>query len=99
MINKLNLLVMKKIIYPSLLLLVFASCGNNRPGDKEKIKAMNVSLSPPAQANVGSADLAIDDQSVDLKKPAQSAGKAGEVSKKIIKEGDINFEAKDIKQT
>lgn len=80
---------MKKTIYPALLLIfALAACGDrNRP--TEKLKMMNVSLAPPpsAEDKISATDKFIAPES-DVR----------DTSKKITKEGEISFEAGDIKK-
>ena len=90
---------MKRIIYSLLALLMLAGCENGKTNTKEKIKITNVELVPPAVEDIKAVDSKQTPRTLNLSIPANSVGNAGEVSKKIIKEGDISFEAKDIKQT
>ena len=79
---------MKKLIYPTLLVIfALAACGD-RNGPNEK--AMHVSLSPPPPA---------EDRIAATDKPAASGNDIRDTSKKIIKEGEINFEVNNINET
>src|ERR1700712_2930057 len=79
---------MKKLICPTLLVIfALAACGDrNRPNDK----AMHVSLSPPPP---------MEDRIGETEKPAAAENNVRDTSKKIIKEGDISFEAGNINET
>jgi len=87
---------MKKLIYPALfLLLVLASCGKREA--TEKLKAVNLALAAPVgTANQRPAQVALDKSA---KKAEARVGDDAEVSKKIIREGEITFETADVKQT
>ncbi|MEO6633935.1 MAG: DUF4349 domain-containing protein [Mucilaginibacter sp.] len=81
---------MKKLIYPALLVIfALAACGD-RSRPNEKMKAMNVSLvPPPTEADKIAAN----------ENAAAPENGVQDTSKKIIKEGEISFEAGDIKET
>jgi hypothetical protein len=90
---------MKKTIYPALLVLVLAACGNGSV--KDKVKVTNVELmAPPHIDKETIADVKMAEQSASSKESKPPAtNNTTEVSKKIIKEGDISFETNDTKQT
>ena len=81
---------MKKLIYPALLVIfALAACGD-RNRSTEKLKMMNVSLAPPRP---------IDDKITAADKFIAPESDVRDTSKKITKEGEISFEAGDIKKT
>ncbi|HWZ03820.1 MAG TPA: DUF4349 domain-containing protein [Mucilaginibacter sp.] len=79
---------MKKLFYAAALMIAVAGC-NNANGPKEKVKVMNVELSPPSQTE---KDLSVD-------KPVPPGAGQQDISRKIIKEGEISFETKNIAGT
>lgn len=81
---------MKKLIYPALLVICVLTACNGRIGPTEKLKAMNVSLAAPPsmEDKIGATDKFIAPQNG-----------VSDTSKKITKEGEISFEAGDIKET
>jgi len=85
---------MKRLIYPALLLLL-AACGKVDVEHKAKMMNLELKAPTPAQKNVA----AISDIAYDEQKPEQPKESTHEVSKKIIKEGDISFETNNIRQT
>lgn len=88
---------MKKTIYLALLVSVLAACSNGSV--KDKVKVMNVELAPPSNEKETLSDAKIAEQPANSRESSPSAKTTTEVSKKIIKEGDINFETNDVKQT
>ncbi|MDP9081935.1 MAG: DUF4349 domain-containing protein [Bacteroidota bacterium] len=79
---------MKKLIWLPALCFVLSACGHGN-GGAENIKAMNVELKAPPAA----ADVMVGDNSTNHDQPVR------DTSKKIIKEGDISFEAGNIDET
>ena len=78
---------MKKLIYAAALMIAIAGCNNNE--GKEKTKVMNMALRAPAEKDYDvSKDKAV------AQGPAEET-----VSRKIIKEGEISFETKNIAET
>lgn len=90
---------MKRTIYPALLVLVLTACGNGNVKDKVRV-ATNVELTRPRSVdNEAIMDAEIAEKPVNSKELSPPATNTNEVSKKIIKEGNISFETNDIKQT
>jgi len=77
---------MKKLIYVAALMFVVAGCNNS---NEEKVKMTNVVLSPPAQKEYN-----VEADKHAPQKPAQQ-----DISRKIIKEGEISFETPNIAGT
>ncbi|MCO5945557.1 DUF4349 domain-containing protein [Mucilaginibacter flavidus] len=90
---------MKKTIYPALLVLVLAACGNSSV--KDKVTVTNLALKAPLRIDKEAImDAKMAEQPASSKESMPPAtNNTTEVSKKIIKEGDINFETNDTKQT
>ena len=89
---------MKRTIYPVILLLTLAACGNGSV--KNKVNVANVELkAPPHSERETLSDVKMAQQATNSKEFAPQATKPDEVSKKIIKEGDISFETNDTKRT
>src|ERR1700739_420471 len=76
---------MKKLICAAALMIVVAGCSNSNEG-KEKVKMTNVVLSPPAEKAYN----------VETDKPATPKPAQQDISRKIIKEGEISFETPNI---
>jgi hypothetical protein len=76
---------MNKLIYAAALMIAVSACNNANEG--KKVKVMNVALSPPAQKDL-SAD-----------KPVPPGSDQRDIGRKIIKEGEISFETKNIAGT
>ncbi|MDR3697152.1 DUF4349 domain-containing protein [Mucilaginibacter sp.] len=79
---------MKKLIYVAALMIAVTGCNNANEG-KEKVKVMNLALRAPAEK----------EYKVDVDKPAPPKADQQDISRKIIKEGEISFEAKNIAGT
>ncbi|WP_295674043.1 DUF4349 domain-containing protein [uncultured Mucilaginibacter sp.] len=78
---------MKKLIYAAALMIAVAGCNNNE--GKEKAKVMNMALRAPAEK----------DYDVSKDKAVAQGPVEETVSRKIIKEGEISFETKNIAET
>ena len=90
---------MKKLIYLALLVPVLAACSNGNV--KNKVLATSVELKAPPRIDkeaIMDAKMAAQPASSKESTP-QATNNTAEVSKKIIKEGDISFETSDTKQT
>jgi polyhydroxyalkanoate synthesis regulator phasin len=81
---------MKKILLAAILIVTVSSCERKQSFDK--VKVADVEMAPPAEKNLAAADYA----SADANVSAPVHKNANDVSKKIIKEGDISFETGNI---
>ncbi|BAU53232.1 DUF4349 domain-containing protein [Mucilaginibacter gotjawali] len=79
---------MKKLVYAAALMITVAGCNNANEG-KEKVKVMNMALRAPAERNYD-----VNQDKAVAQGPVQET-----VSRKIIKEGEISFETKNIAGT
>src|ERR1700761_4783201 len=90
---------MKRLIYPALLMvLALASCENREVKEKSKISHVSLLAPPAIRAVEAPADAKVD-ESARSKKSVTQTGNADEVSKKIIREGEITFETANVKRT
>jgi len=79
---------MKKLIYAAVLLLILTSC-NNENNVNRKVVATNLVLSaPPADENIATTE-----------KGYKAKENPQDISRKIIKEGEISFQTKNIAET
>ena len=82
---------MKRISILAICVLLFISCSNNKNPELENVAVSNIEIAPLAESAMAPGD--------NKKESAYKLNAMADTSRKIIKNGDISFEVRDVKAT
>ena len=82
---------MKRISILAICVILFISCSNNKNPELENVAVSNIEIAPLAESAMAPGD--------NKKESAYKLNAMADTSRKIIKNGDISFEARDVKAT